>query len=512
MANKPLDEKRETGRYYTPVILADYLASNLLTKDSTKIFDPSYGEGALLLAAERFMQESRSGKFELFGCDIKPVNGLLKHLPEANLIKQNFLDFPTENKFTNILMNPPYVRHKNTDNEILKPYISQFQDFKILNKSADLWAFFLVKAIMQLKNGGSIGAIVPWAFLQADYAQSLRIFLCKQFEFIEFLSLSNEYFEGVQERVVLVWLKSYGGECKEIRFASSKEISSDIIYSNLPIEVWESNKVVFSEDIDIGELLGRMQTDFGFKKFENYASTRIGVVTGADEFFIRSRTDPEILEIPRNRKIPIITSSKILSTISINSQITTKLLILLRRGDYSLFKSFIQKGARKKFNQRVHSKNRKPWYAVKADKIPNGFFPYRISKIPFLVINSSRLQSTNSVHRIYFNNLTEIQIKWLQVSILSKFSQLSIEAVSKTYGRGMLKIEPGNLKQVLVLVKEDNCVNVVYDEISEILKNGNKEEAMRIATNFIIGYFNLSKSDINSFNAALSYCQEKRLG
>jgi hypothetical protein len=76
-----------------------------------------------------------------------------------------------------------------------------------------------------LKNGGSIGAIFPWAFLQADYAQPVRKLLAEKFESIEYSALSGKYFEDAQERVVLVWLKNYGNPCNSINFFAGKEIT-----------------------------------------------------------------------------------------------------------------------------------------------------------------------------------------------------------------------------------------------------------------------------------------------
>jgi type I restriction-modification system DNA methylase subunit len=79
---------RKHGIYYTPSVLADYLAAPLITDAGVKILDPAYGEGALLLAAERqYHRKFPNSSLHLFGCDIKPVNGLLRHLPEANLKK-----------------------------------------------------------------------------------------------------------------------------------------------------------------------------------------------------------------------------------------------------------------------------------------------------------------------------------------------------------------------------------------------------------------------------------------
>ena len=170
-----MEEHKKNGIYYTPRILAEYLAKPLITADTQSILDPAYGEGALLLAVERLYKESGSNKdIQLFGCDIKPVNGLLKHLPEANLKETDFFEYSLDNRFHTILMNPPYVRHHIQNTEKIESYRIAHSYLSIVNNNADLWAFFLVKAVCHLHKDGNLGAILPWAFLQADYARPLR--------------------------------------------------------------------------------------------------------------------------------------------------------------------------------------------------------------------------------------------------------------------------------------------------------------------------------------------------
>lgn len=127
------------------------------------------------------------------------------------------------------------------------------------------------------------------------------------------------------------------------------------------------------------------------------------------------------------------------------------------------------------------------------DRIPDAFFPYRVGKIPYLVINNNHeVQSINSVHRIYFKNLSKNEIRWIHVSMLSIYCQLSIDAISKTYGRGMLKIEPGMLGSILVLKLNNSSIDDVYDNILIKLKNEEKKEATEIATSFLNLHLNIS--------------------
>jgi len=514
MAVDTLTHQRENGIYYTPEALAEHLASPLIVKSGISLLDPAYGEGSLLLAAEKIYSQKISSKrsgLHLFGCDTKPVNGLLKHLPEANLKKINFFDYPIENKFSVILMNPPYVRHHLLDSSLIKKIKEHFPKTKVLSNSADLWAYFMVKAFDHLKPEGSIGAILPWAFLQADYSKPLREKVSDVFGEIKILSLSDKYFEKAQERVVLVWLNNFGNKCKSIKIGSSKHISESISFNDLSLTNWLSDKVLANGESEISTLLYRFGTDFGFKRFDNYAEVKIGIVTGADEFFILDQSKIKELGFKRKYLKPIITTSKDFNEVLNNGIENLKSLVVIGKKDYALFRGFVQRGRNREFHLRAHSTLRNPWYSVKVGKTPDSFFPYRTSITPFLMMNTNGIQCTNSIHRIYFRKLTQVERKWLHVSLLSTISQLSIEVNSKTYGRGMLKIEPKSLKKSLVLVKKDRLINSVYTEVQRELKKHNKAKAVEIASNFLYEYLGVSNRLIQEVKTELARAQNTRL-
>jgi len=478
---------KKNGVYYTPSSLAEYLAEPLINKDSINILDPSYGEGALLLAAERIFQKKnkRALAKNLFGCDTKPVNGLLKHLPEANLQQIDFFDFGNDKKFQTILMNPPYVRQQIQNEKSIEKYRKKYPELKIVNGNADLWAYFLIKSISHLDKKGNIGAILPWAFLQADYAKPLRKWLLEIFKEIKVLTLSDKFFEKADERVVMLWLKGHGEKCTSLNIASSKGINSEVEYVDLPESNWNSDRVFSFGSLEIISILDRYKTDFGFKELSNYAEVKIGVVSGAVDFFITSKLGKEIDKFEKSKLVPILTSTDEFPTFLKSGKKNLRFLIALKDKDHLKYRSYIKRGIQEEYNLRTHSKLRTPWYSVKVGKIPDAFFHYRISKIPYLLLNKSKVQSTNSIHRIYFKKVTKIEQKWILISLLSIPGQLSLETNSKSYGRGILKIEPKSLKNSLVIKRSDLIVNETYKQVVNLLSNDKKQEAVNIATEFI---------------------------
>ena len=149
----------------------------------------------------------KSGVISLFGCDRDDSYKKINELNGFRFKKTDFMVWPPSMRFDTIVMNPPYVRHHFINNEDLKVYRELLKDTCVLSKRSDLWAYFLIKSITHLKEGGSVGAILPWSFLQSDYAVNVRKWVLDQFKQIKMLALNNEYFEKAEERIIYFGLK-----------------------------------------------------------------------------------------------------------------------------------------------------------------------------------------------------------------------------------------------------------------------------------------------------------------
>jgi hypothetical protein len=466
-----------------------------------------------LLAAEKAGNEfCKNNKLTLFGCDRAPINGLLQHMPSSNLMEMDFFDFSSKNKHDIIVMNPPFVRHHLIDREKRKKYQKIIQGICPVKCSADLWVYFLIKSVMHLKKAGHIGAILPWSFLQSDYARDVRMWLSKNFEKIQVLALSAEYFNDTQERIVLLWLKGYGHSANSIRISFSAHLSDKLNYTALTQAQWMSKKVLHSNNNDIHNIFNDYISKYNFKIFEEYGNVRIGVVTGADHYFILSEESVKKYNFPSKYLIPILNSSKQFTGLFLNGNTPSKKLVTLTHDNSTKFKDYILEGVKSQYHLRAHSLRREPWYSVDQGKIPDAFFPYRAMIIPYMVLNNKDIQCTNSIHRIYFNkSISMTEKKWIQLSLLSIVGQLSIEAQSKVYGNGVLKIEPGSLKNAITYKCSDKSVNVVYNKVSKLISLNQKIDAMRCATEFINEKLNISKELSEKTYEALIELQNRRL-
>lgn len=513
MANKTLARIKKNGMYYTPSDLAEFLAKPLLNDKNVKIFDPAYGEGALLLAAEKILRQkykARSVGNMLYGYDKAPLNGLLQHLPYSNLTQADFFSIKADQKYDVILMNPPYVRHHTISYSNINKYQRVTASLCKLKNTSDLWAYFLVQAVGHLNRSGSIGAIIPWSFLQASYAQPLRDWLCKRFAQLKVLALGADYFDNVQERVVIVWMQGHGTPAQSIKIAFSQHIDEKIKYVDLSREQWSGQSVIFSERHDLEKILADFVSKYGFVSFQEVANVKIGVVTGADDYFILKQLDAKKLGFSKGSLTPILSTARNLAGFSLNGSVVPKNLLTLNPR-YKNHAKYIRKGRRLQYHLRAHSLRRKPWYKIDAGTEPDAFFPYRAHIIPHLTLNNKGILCTNSIHRIYFKRLSEEEIKWVQLSLLAVPGQLSLESQSKNYGSGVLKVEPMSLKEALIYRSKSKTINPIYNRINNLLQQNRRVDAMSEATKFLNDYIGMSKRVSNIAASALSELQQRRL-
>lgn len=489
MGKQIKEERKKNGVYYTPNDLADFLAKELLSNKKLSVFDPSYGGGSLLLAAEKVFKNFNNSKrnLKLFGADINPVNGLLKHLPSANLVQKNFFDYSNDQKFDVILTNPPYVKHQSIDKSILQLYKKNIEQLSELKNTSDLWAYFIVKSTEHLKLKGKLGAILPWSFLQSDYSIKVREKLFNQFEEIKVVALNKIYFDDAKERVIILWLEGYGTECKSIKYSSQENHLSEPDFSILHKADWLANRVVDDKKNHLDVIHNYFIKTKKTRLLNHYADIRIGIVTGANSYFVKEKETAYNLGFNDENLVPVICKSIDLVNYLQNGKKHLKQLLIIPDK-----MAYISEGEEMEFNNRSHSKNRTPWYRVNPGNIPDAFFPYRVGSMPFLILNDKKVQSLNSVHRIYFKNLNLVQQMWIQISLISIYGQLFLNKYSKNYGRKMIKMEPGSLYKIPVCVSENEVNKTDYDNIIRLIIEGEKQQAVLEATNLVNREFKIS--------------------
>ena len=505
MANHFLKKK---GIYYTPPELAKFLAEISITDKKAKILDPSFGNGALLLAAFESLRAigASNAADQLYGFDIFPLckkmqeNQKSARLNLNNLYEQDFLSISEDPKlkFSNILMNPPFIRHHKLDENTKK--IESLEKWGIgISKKSDMWAYFILHSLQFLKKNGSIAAILPWSFIQAHYAKPIRNVLKENFESIEIIILGKHFFDQAQERIIILHGKNFGNRNKHLSIGYSYEIPNDrnfltnIDNKNLNDSPWY---LLFSNQYK--DALKKIEKKIPICTLGDFADIKIGTVTGANSFFIVGLDTIREYQIPKTILKPIITNSKELKTLSIDSVENWGKYLLTFPENLKIegnLLNYIRIGENIGLDKRYHTQNREIWYTIPNPKIADAFLQYMTKEIPHLVFNPSNVFSTNSVHQIFFKEkIDENTKKWLQFSMFSSISQLSIELSAKTYGGGVLKIEPSAAKKILVFSGDKKEYPQGFENsINDLLIQGRRDEIVDFVDDWFIRTYDISE-------------------
>ena len=498
--------RRRLGAYYTPDDLATVLARWALADGGGPILDPSYGGCAFLEAAARVLAEDTSseGAAGVYGVDIDPActatarNSEL--LFEENCIEGDFLaaaagDLPGS-PYAAILGNPPYVRHHWIQDDQRESARAVAAESSVpLPATASLWAYFLLHSLRFLSPGGRLAMLVPEAILQTDYSAPLREMLARRFAHSRLIHIRDRQFAHTDEAVVALVCSGFGAEgaIQTLAVDSVEDLQAVLLSSNGGSEHCSSFPPAGD---DIGQavtLLNRIQESPTVRRFGNVASVRIGVVTGANKHFIRSRRDLDVLGIPSNARHAIVARTRWLTGLTFTKREHEKLIeaeaaALLVRPDGPeedrLVERWIHEGEAQKVNERYKCVLREDWFRVDVPSPPSAFATCARAGSPLLVLNAAEGLNSNAIHSVNWESALDVEAEAAAVGFLTSVVSTWAELRGRRYGGGVLKLEPGTLKRIpvpLVQGAED-----IFTDVDRHLRDGEEEQARRLADDRVL--------------------------
>lgn len=513
--------KKELGAYYTPSILASLLAEWAIRSPSNRILEPGFGGCGFLQAAVDRLSElgCLTPKNQLYGCDIDPQAfaylsdklGILNI--ERRYILSDFVavspgDFSVH-AFDVVIGNPPYVSLHNMPNSQKESIKAWRAKEKIkLNGRASLWAYFVLHAMSFLKSGGKMAWVLPGSFLQADYAASIREAITACFEDIIAIQLTERMFlsVGTEERTVVLLCSGFGGTSEKIKVvhcASAERLKNSMASHRFGVSLPQDTLGVQQpsletiESINIFQELSRRQDTVSLG---DLGKVLIGTVTGANRFFIMSPSLAKQRKLGKQYLKPILSKFSHLQGAQVNGNDVEawchldKPCLLLHLADKKLSQAAAAYIATFPEEDRCRNstfKRRSNWLAADDGRIPDAFLSYMTHDGPRIVLNNAGINATNSIHRICFHQAVEPQTrKLVAISLCTTFSQLSAELEGRSYGSGVLKIEPSEANRIkLVLPRSRSMeeIEITFAQIDLCFRQGDPNEARRIADRFVLG-------------------------
>jgi adenine-specific DNA-methyltransferase len=524
--------KKELGAFYTPGEMAAKLVEWCIRSPKDTMLDPSFGGFVFLEAArERLLAlgaNRRSVGRQLCGIDVDEDAVRMgrdeEGLADCRLLHADFFRVaPSEEmRFAANIGNPPYVRYQSWNGGADKAHALTEAMGVRLTRLASTWAPFILHGCCFLHEGGRMGQVLPAELLHSQYAKPVIDYLVSSFRSVTVAVFEEKVFPGALEEVVLLFADGYGhGPARGVRLVACRNLD-DVT----PERIDGRGRGYLDLDLPLLRLLPKrtqrlyeqLAADTKVEALGSIAAVDIGLVTGANDFFIRTRDEVKAL-----RYDPRLFRAAISKATDIEGARFSRrdLRQLDRRGRRTALldaagaspralatvQDLIRKGEKAKLHKRYKCRIRDPWYAVPIPKsgVPDAFLTYMNNAFPRLVVNDARALSTNTIHKVSL--LNGHLPSALGVAFYNSLTLLSAELVGRSYGGGILKLEPTEAERLLIPSFAADIGNHLED-VDAALRRGDLNAALDLVDAVVLKPLGVTPSEI----AALRRAREKLFG
>ena len=463
-------EKRyEIGQFFTPEPIADLMAEAVLEDAPETVLDPGVGGGVLLRSVgpgpKRFACDIDPQAVRLANQSLAPQGGELE-VVEGDFLDQDNWPFSVD-EFDGVISNPPYIRHHNLtkDQKALAKHYSITYGLKVSSLSGS-YAYFFFEALRRLREGGRLVFITPTEFLDVRYGEAVKQALLNtcQIDDILVLEMDELAFDGVLTTSAITIATKKAKPSGKFRLSEAKfdgtqverlrsvDLTAEEEKASLP---W--TPLLPSRAEKILPLIRGRTAQLG-----DYARIRRGTATGDNSFFCLTQAAVDEWGIEADYLVPVVVGSKDLPE---NGEVLTKKFWEERKDagarSYLLWchlpkeqltgtnvLRYIEHGEGLGLQERFNCKARNPWYGVEKVAPADFFVTYMSREKARFVRNEAGARCMTSLLNLWAS--PEIDPDALRPMLEDRANAQILREFGRTYGGGLGKIEPGDLRTLPV--------------------------------------------------------------
>lgn len=525
--------RKRIGAFYTPVPAAEALVSWALNGQSGALLDPSFGDGSLLDAALALAgttrvraQAERLHGFEIDAARSETTKRLERAgVPTANLRLTDFLAVPAptddEERFEAVAGNPPYVRHHWQTPKWQEQAQARMLELGVdVSRRASAWAYFVLHSVSFVRKTGRLAFLLPGASLQANYSHTVFAYLCDHFSEVRLVRIAERVFRADEETVVLAAAQK-GGATSDLRYEEVSTLAQ--LPQVLARNAGASGLPRFRGELKLQLLPKRaadkfrsLVTDETVTTLGQVADLSLGVVTGANSFFVRPRR--RIPNDPAVTSVSIIPRAGWLAGVEwkVSDRLyrekegrPSRLLVVAPQAELGAeLTGEVRASERSGIAARAHCSRRQPWYSVTNYAAPDAFLAYMGAVPRGLVLNSGGSTSTNAIHRIRWKTACTSP-EGLALSSWTTLTRLAAEIYGRHYGGGILKLELQDAEQLLLVDAE--FPSLAREELDYLVRRCRFRDAYRLADQRVLREkLGLSAGEVRCLTAAADYLHARR--
>jgi adenine-specific DNA methylase len=220
-------------------------------------------------------------------------------------------------------------------------------------------------------------------------------------------------------------------------------------------------------DVDARKLLDELDALPTVHRFREIADVDVGIVTGANKFFLVSDETVETYGLEqwahpmfgRSEHCPGVIYDAKQHRANGKAGLPANFLWFPNEaaGKDPKVAAYIEIGEGQKLHTRYKCRIRKPWYAVPSVYASEVGMLKRSHDAPRLILNKRGAYTTDTAYRVRPHG---IKADTLVGAFLNPLTALTAELEGRTYGGGVLELVPSEIERLLIPIPSDGFVNV----------------------------------------------------
>lgn len=525
------------GGYYTPAPIASFLARWVLHTQPRSVLEPSCGDGAFVRAFSSLHEHAIAFTgVELVAEEAEKARAAAQEHQSftAAIHTGDFLEWALCKlqagvAFDAVVGNPPYIRYQyleRHDQALAERIFSRSQ--LAFTKHTNAWVPFVIASVGLLAPGGRLAMVIPSELLHVLHAGSLRKYLLAECQRILMIDPNELLFEKALQGTVLLMVEKkakpgqasqgvavvsapnndFLGSDPESIFRQAPYVSGDVLNGK-----WM--KVLLGQaELEVFERVRQFST---VKRFSDIATVDVGIVTGANKFFLVDDATVEKYDLGKFA-FPMFGRSEHCRGVVYSRQVHRK---NEERGLPTNFiwfgktpleelpsesQRYIRIGEAQNLHTRYKCRIRSPWYAVPSVYATELSMLKRSHSYPRLIHNQAGAFTTDTAYRVR----TTLPPAHLVYSFINSLTALTAELEGRHYGGGVLELVPSEIEKLLIPIVELPTLDLQRLD-TEIGRAHNPGELLARQDTTVLTAAGLSNKECELLQQAWSHVRSRRL-
>lgn len=464
-------QRKARGAFFTPAAVAEFISAWAVREATDRVLEPSAGEAEFLVAATRRLRglsDDRDHEPAVHGVEIHGYSAqqALERVRAAGgaatVQVADFFTVAPEPTFDAVIGNPPYIRFQDFAGDMrIRARSAALQAGVALSGLSSSWAAFTVHSAQFLRPGGRLGLVLPGELMSVNYAAPVRRYLFDHFSSVELVLFDEQLFPDAETEVVLVLAGGFGhgpADHAVVRTVANAEALADPATRRRweprdPADKWTSGLV----DSSAVAALARGAEAGDFVPLSTWGETTLGMVTGNNRYFTLAPERACELGLPDDELLPISPpGSAHLRGLELDDSGLEALgqagkatrLFFPRDCPSPAAQRYLRAGETLDVDTAYKCRVRSPWYRVPLLPPADLLLTCMNADTPRLTTNTAGVRHLNSVHGVYLRSeVSALGRELLPLASLNSMTLLHAELVGRSYGGGILKIEPREADQ-----------------------------------------------------------------